>query len=94
MPAPFRSRYAGSPLAAGASRWTVACGRMRAAFGRLLNVLRLPGAVRDLKVIDSVTGQQLEIRVEPLFTRISVDGRDYYFGRISGRFDGTGYAGS
>jgi len=58
--------------------------------GRLLNRLGVAGAVKPMKISDSLTGQKMEIRVGLLFTRISVNGRDYYFNRLSGRFDGTG----
>jgi hypothetical protein len=52
--------------------------------------LRLPGAIRDSMVEDEATGQRIEVRVGRLFTRISINGRDFYFDRFSGRFDGTG----
>lgn len=48
------------------------------------------GIVKPFKVDDLVTGQHLEIRISPSFTTISVDGRDYYFRRFTGVFDGTG----
>ncbi len=50
----------------------------------------VPGAIRDFEHYDEVTGQQISVRVGLLYTRIRVDGRDYYFDRVSGRFDGTG----
>ena len=39
---------------------------------------------------DIVTGGVIEVKVGSLFTRLSVNGRDYYFDRITGRFAGTG----
>lgn len=49
-----------------------------------------PGAVNNMEIHDEVTGQHLKVDVGILFTRISVNGRDYYFNRFSGKFDGTG----
>lgn len=59
--------------------------------GRFLNWLHVPGFIRPMEMYDElITHSLLEVRVTPLFTIISVDGRDYYFYRISGKFDGTG----
>jgi hypothetical protein len=59
-------------------------------FYEILNRAGLPGAVQDVEINDELTGQQVSVRVRALFTRISVNGRDYYFRRLSGRYDGTG----
>lgn len=58
--------------------------------GGCLDRCRLPGAIRPVRVEDPLTGQNLAVHVGTLFVRISVDGRDYYFDRLTGRFDGTG----
>lgn len=50
----------------------------------------LPGFVREIELEDEATGQHLSVRVSPFFTRISMNGRDFYFDRFTGRFDGTG----
>jgi hypothetical protein len=52
--------------------------------------LRAPGAIRDAEIKDALTGQAVSVVVGVLYVRISVDGRDYYFDRVTGRFDGTG----
>ena len=52
--------------------------------------LRLPGAVRPCEIEDPVTGDRISISVGPRFTRLAVNGRDYYFERVTGTFDGTG----
>lgn len=57
---------------------------------RLANWLGLPGAVADVVIDDPVTGQHVEVRRSIFFTRISINGRDYYFTRFGGKFDGTG----
>jgi hypothetical protein len=52
--------------------------------------LRIPGAIANSTITDSVTHQTFSISVGALFTRITLDGRDYYFDRFSGKFNGTG----
>jgi hypothetical protein len=65
-------------------------GRARERLGALLNRIGVPGAIQPVEVRDKLTGQQVSVSVGELFVRVSVDGRDYYFDRLSGRFDGTG----
>lgn len=74
----------------GASRWAIARTRLRLALARAAVRLGIPGAVRPVVVEDSATGQRLEITVGPLYTRIAVNGREYFFDQFTGRFDGTG----
>jgi hypothetical protein len=68
-------------------RWR---GRCREAVGRLLRRLRVPGVIRACELTDAVTGQHVAVNVGTLYVRVTVDGRDYYFDRFTGRFDGTG----
>ncbi len=59
---------------------------------RLLNRLGVPGAIAPMTFRDELTGCTLEVRLGTYYTVLTVDGRDYYFHRVSGRFDGTGQA--
>jgi len=43
-----------------------------------------------MDLVDRVTGQEIKLTVGDLFVRLSIDGRDYYFDRFTGKFDGTG----
>jgi hypothetical protein len=63
--------------------------RFRIFVGKALASLRIPGAIRDQKINDPATHHLIDIHVGDLFTKISVDGRDYYFDRLTGRFDGA-----
>lgn len=76
----------------GATRFQIWRGRVREMFGRALNRVKIPGAVRDMSLTDELTGQDVSVTVGVLHVRISVDGRDYYFDRLTGHFDGTGSA--
>jgi len=64
--------------------------RARYWVGWTLWKLGFPGLVCNLDITDSVTGQHIHIKTGPLFTKIQIDGRDYYFNQLTGRFDGTG----
>jgi hypothetical protein len=81
---------AGPALSGGATR----CDRLKLRFkevaARLFDRLGIPGFVRSMTLKDEVTGQTISVQTGHLSTRISIDGRDYYFDRLSGRFDGTG----
>lgn len=82
-----------SPIATHAVTWHERLRRRATeAFHRLLNRLGLPGAVAPMTFRDEVTGCTLTVRVGVYSTILTVDGRDYYFHRLTGTFDGTGQA--
>ena len=74
----------------GATMIDVLGSRMRMGIGRLLNRLGVPAAIQPVEFTDETTKQHVAVAVDDLFVRLSVDGRDYYFDRLTGRFDGTG----
>ena len=74
----------------GATRLQIVVGRLQEAVGGLLNRAGVPGVIRPTRVHDELTGMDIEVRVSAFFTVISIDGRDFYFRRVSGEFDGTG----
>jgi hypothetical protein len=78
------------PAIVGASRSQVWWHRLRECFGRILSRIGVPGQIAECEIEDAVTGKQLSIGVGALYVRLSIDGRDYYFDRFSGRFNGTG----
>lgn len=80
----------GSGTVEGATAWDKIGTRLRERIGNLLNRRRVPGFVQPMSLDDPVTGQRIEITVSPLFTTVSVNGRDYFFRRLTGKFDGTG----
>jgi hypothetical protein len=91
----FPVERTGHPARGGASIRDVMALRLRAWFGSLANRLGLPGAIQPVDIEDRVTGQRLAVTVGTMLVRVTVNGRDFYFNRITGRFDGTGsgYAG-
>ncbi len=78
------------PAVEGATWWQIWECRARMLLGLIVNRLGLGGLVQPITMDDPVTGQHVEIRVNSLFTEISVDGRDYYFRRFTGKYDGAG----
>lgn len=86
MPHPLQ----GTPSEMGASQSDIWKGRAKIWICRVLNRLGIPGAIQDADIDDPLTGNHIKVRVGVLFTKVSVNGRDYYFRRLSGRFDGTG----
>lgn len=63
---------------------------IREGLGQFLNWANLPGAITPLKYFDELTKTRIEVRNGRFFTVLSVNGRDFYFKRLSGEFDGTG----
>ena len=78
------------PTEGEATRWQILRERIRARLARLANRIGLPGAIADVEIDDEATGQTIRIETGVFFTRLSVNGRDFYFRRFSGRFGGTG----
>lgn len=65
--------------------------RLRRFVAWLLHRFGCPGFVRVIEYQDPLTQDTFAVRCGPRFTRITVRGRDYYFDRLTGEFDGTGY---
>ena len=57
----------------------------------LFTLFNIPGFVKSIEYADRITGDYISVRVLPRFTRVSINNRDYYFRRLTGKFDGTGY---
>ena len=73
-----------------ASRLDILKSRVRQYLGMILGRVQVPGVIASTTIYDSFSGQKLEIKVGVICTRISVNGRDFYFSRLSGKFEGTG----
>jgi hypothetical protein len=86
----FPSERVVSSARGGATWLEIWTGRLREWLGRSLNLLGAPGAIREMEFSDQLAGQHIAVSVGELFVCMSVNGRDYYFDRLTGRFDGTG----
>ena len=67
--------------------------RIREAAGRLLCRIGVPGVFQNGTIRDTVTGTKIDIQTGVFFTKLSVNGRDFYFCRWSGKYDGSGSGG-
>lgn len=86
----FPDERVSHPVREGATWIDIARGRFKELIGRTANRIRIPGAVQSAEIHDNATGQHIEVVVGTLFTRLTVNGRDFYFNRFTGRFNGTG----
>jgi hypothetical protein len=67
-------------------------GRLREALGNALTRCHLPGALQEARVHDPLTGTELTVHIGALYTVVTVNGRDFYFDRVTGSYSGTGSA--
>ena len=74
----------------GATFSDVVKGRLRRLVGQCINRLGLPGSIQVMEFEDVAVGRHVSVAIDDLFVCLKIDGRDYYFDRISGKFDGTG----
>ena len=58
--------------------------------GSLLNLAGLPGFTRECDYASRIGSALIRVRVEPIYTIVSVNGLDIYFHRLSGAIDGVG----
>jgi hypothetical protein len=86
----FPVERTGHPARGGASIWDMMALRLRMWCGNLANRLGLPGSIQPVDIHDRITGQHIAVTVGALLVCVTVNGRDFYFNRITGRFDGTG----
>lgn len=86
----FPTERTSHPARAGATALDIAKGRLREWIGAVANRVGVPGAIQPTEIKDQATGQHIAVTVSALFVRLRVNGRDFYFDRVTGRFDGTG----
>ena len=72
------------------TEWDIFKTMLKESFGRLLCRLGLPSFVENFHHEDPATGQELKISSSALRTVISFNDQDYYFSRLTGKFEGTG----
>lgn len=77
-------------LDGGGSRWLRGKAWAKRTLATWATGIGLPGAIRDTDIQDG--NRRVSVRVGASLVRVTVDDRDYYFDRLSGRFDGTGSA--
>jgi hypothetical protein len=63
---------------------------MKFFLGRLFNLAGLPGFARECDYVAGICSARIRVRVEPIYTVVTVNGLDIYFHRLSGVIDGVG----
>ena len=58
--------------------------------GTLLQWLRAPGLIKPFEHRDEDTGETVKIRTSPRYTILSVSGKEFFFERETGKFEGVG----
>jgi hypothetical protein len=61
-------------------------------WGIFLNLLGIPGFVRDTEYKSANFGTLVRVKRGQLFTVVSVNGLDVYFSRFTGTIDGVGFS--
>ena len=92
----------GHPTAAGASWLDIQRSRVQMAFHKMLNKLGVPGVdfsdfsskhgvavIRPFDYEDPENGESISLTVSPLYSKLTINGVEYYFIRETGEFDGT-----
>lgn len=59
-------------------------------FGKIIDWLGFPGLVRPFRHYDGATGQCVEIKISPFYTKLIVGEKEFFFSRESGNYDGFG----
>jgi hypothetical protein len=86
----FPAERTARPARVGASVLDLVRDRLREWLGRGLNMASIPGVIAATDIHDQTTGQHIAIAVSALSVRLTVNGRDFYFDRLTGRFRGAG----
>jgi hypothetical protein len=58
--------------------------------GKLFEWLGFPAMVSPFRFYDSDTGQAIEIKTSPFYTKLIVGDKEFFFNRESGKYDGFG----
>lgn len=64
--------------------------RIKLLIGGILKKFKLPAFIQDAEINDSLSGYKIKIRTAKLSSIITINGRDFHFDRITGKFSGTG----
>ncbi len=87
---PFPAERVARPQAVPAMYPEVQRWRLSQWLGRRWFRAHRAGAIQEIDLDDSLTGQRLSVWVGEHYVRLCVDGQDYYFDRVTGQFDGIG----
>ena len=78
-------------MLSGRAFWNLLKFKVRVAAGKIFTLAGIPGLVRNCEYHASVTDATVQVRVNDIYTVISVNGLDIYFHRLTGAIDGVGF---
>lgn len=58
--------------------------------GKFLEWFKFPALVRPFRFYDGETGQVIEIKTSPRYTKLIVGNKEFFFIRETGKYDGLG----
>jgi hypothetical protein len=64
--------------------------KAKSLLGGFLNKIGFPALLREVEIEDQVLGEIVRIRIGRSCSVLSIDNRDFYFDRLTGKFTGTG----
>lgn len=70
--------------------WSKVGSRLRGIAGRILESVHVPARIREFEYIDPVTNETVYLSTGARYSVLHVGGKQYFFERLTGRFDGTG----
>lgn len=62
----------------------------REKMARCFQLLKAPGLIKEFEYVDPVTDQTTYLTTTSNYSILSIGDRQFYFDRITGKFDGTG----
>lgn len=65
-------------------------GSVRGAIGRILEACGSPARIREFEYIDQETNETVYLSTGTRYSVLHVGDKQFFFERLSGRFDGTG----
>lgn len=63
--------------------------RIREGFGRILEAFHAPAKIKEFEYVDAETNQIVYLSTGARYSVLHVGDKQYYFDRVTGRFDGT-----
>jgi len=63
---------------------------MLAMLGRIMMIFKIPGFIKPMETYDRLTNSYIKVQTTKYYTIISINGKDFYFKRLTGKYDGSG----
>ena len=61
-----------------------------AVLGRIMMRFKIPDFIKPMEIYDRLTNSYLKVKTVKYYTIIYINGKDLYFQRLAGKYDGSG----